>query len=231
MRVLALDLSLHTGWAFFQDQQLSSYGLIEAKRLPEHYQQGYPFNYVAATEDFATEIVLQIQQLAPDVIVIEETSPGRETYSQKILEFCHSATIRRLTGCKVIYLRTGEWRKTVGLRMTDQDKKGNLKRNLEKAKKEARALRAQLKILGNKKANLPLVRDLKDRLNQLRLGKVTRKHLSVRMVNEMFELNLLACNHDIADAILIGASYLKGATPCDGKRPKARKGDPNEGNK
>lgn len=40
-------------------------------------------------------------------------------------------------------------------------------------------------------------------------GKLTRKHLSVRMANEAYSLELKLKDNDIADAICLGAAYLK----------------------
>lgn len=39
-------------------------------------------------------------------------------------------------------------------------------------------------------------------------GKVTRKHLSVRLANEMYGLNLKLKDNDIADAICLGKAFL-----------------------
>lgn len=39
-------------------------------------------------------------------------------------------------------------------------------------------------------------------------GRLTAKHLSVRMANKIFDLELILKDNDIADSILLGHSYL-----------------------
>ena len=90
MRILALDLSTHTGWALFEEDVLKEYGLLEMDRLPESYKDHpYPINYVLAAERHSARLYDLVGRHQPDIIVIEETVPGRETYSQKLLEFLH----------------------------------------------------------------------------------------------------------------------------------------------
>ena len=236
-RVLAFDLSTHTGWAFFISSapilrssqidtskgrfELMDFGLFEMEKLPEQFGN-YPQNYITAVEIFTDGLVSLVQKFQPDTIVIEETVPGQETYSQKMLDFIHYSFVKKIRAYQIVYLRTGEWRKTVNLRMSKEDLKGNQKANLVKAKNKARELRAQIKVLGTKKQSVEQVSLLKQQLNSLQLGKVTRKHLAVRKVNELFGLDLILLDNDTADAILLGVAYLNGASACDGKRPTAK---------
>jgi hypothetical protein len=48
-------------------------------------------------------------------------------------------------------------------------------------------------------------------------GKVTKKHLSVRWVNETFGFNMKVKDNDICDAVCLGSAYIKGCKVCDGK--------------
>jgi len=229
MRVLSLDLSTHTGWSVLESPEgkLIEYGLLEMDLMPEDYiDTPYPFNYIAATEQFGHELASFIETKRPNVIVIEETVPGREVYSQKLIEGIHHELLRLLVGIKVVYLRTGSWRSAVDLRMSKADLKGNQKKNLLKAKQKARELRGHIKALGTKKVNADHVAELKFHLSKLQLGRVTRKHLAVRKVNELFGLDFGLDKHNEADSILLGMAYLKGAPICDGLRPKHKKEQP-----
>ena len=231
MRVLALDLSTKTGWAVLDEQEppvgaLWEYGLFEMSFFPEDYKElKYPFNYIEAAKRFAIDLAELVRSKNPDVIVIEETNPGRETYSQKLLEFLHCSLLRALFGLNVQYVRTGAWRKVMDLRMSKQDLKGNQRKNLEKAKKKAKEIRTVIKAFGTKKANSDQVVELKQQLAALQLGRITRKHLAVRMVNQMFNLNFSLVDNNQADAILLGVAYIKGAEICDGLRPKQKKAE------
>jgi len=73
----------------------------------------------------------------------------------------------------VKYVDPSHWRKIVGLKLTDEDKKHN------------------------KMVSKGLVK-----------GRITPKHLSVRIANSLFALELILKNNDVADSILLGHSYL-----------------------
>ena len=188
MKIFALDISTKTGWSYFIDGKLVSYGLVTMKKRPKDYGK-YPENFVEFAQEMATRIKAKMNEVVAGdfwddgMIVIEETTPGRATYPQKILEFIHCLFIRPFVGkgYEIRYVRTGCWRKTVDLRMTKEDK-------------------AQNKLVKMKKAR----------------GKVTPKHLSVRMVNERFGLKLKLKDNDISDAILIGASAYMEVTYTEG---------------
>jgi Holliday junction resolvasome RuvABC endonuclease subunit len=47
-------------------------------------------------------------------------------------------------------------------------------------------------------------------------GKITKKHLAIRWVNETYNLNLAMKDNDAADAIALASSYLLNAPICDG---------------
>ena len=47
--------------------------------------------------------------------------------------------------------------------------------------------------------------------------------MAVRIANQLFGLDLELKDNDTADALLIGMAFLKGAKPCDGRRPTMKK--------
>lgn len=205
MRVLALDISTHAGYAVL-DGEMGQKPTLECMGIAQNLEtvlaQGpYPWCYVAA----ATKLALQLWNLAfkykPDVIVIEETNLGRNRYTQKLLEFIHFDTLMQLHSLldttKVIYISSSEWRSNLGLLMSKEDKKNNAL--LSKAKRVAAAAGAKLdkKALGVR-------------------GRVSKKHLAIRYVNENFGLNLKVKDNDIADAISLGTAYFNNARLCDG---------------
>lgn len=228
MKIFALDLSTKAGWAVFEDGKLLKYGLTECATRPEDWKKtSYPTNYYMCAWEHTFNILSIAVKEKVDIVVIEETVPGREVYSQKLLEFMHCCVAKHAMELKnkdisVVYIRTGEWRKIMGLRMTKEDKKGNLKKNRERAKLKARVIREKIKSLGTRKENVETVSRLKKELKSLQLGKITRKHLSVREANRLFGLELIQKDNDIADAVLLGASFFKHAKHADGLRPKKK---------
>jgi len=182
VKVLALDLSTHTGWAVFESGNLTAKGLLEVPVLnfnvnkkPEKAPD-YPFNLLDASNQMAGLVLNLWKAHAPDVVVIENTVMGRNRNTQRLLEFIHKSVLEILRFHKVkpLYMDPSEWRALIRLRMTKEDLKNN-----------------------------KLVSAGKSR------GKITRKHLSVRYVNENFGLAFGLKDNDIADAICLGAAALQ----------------------
>ena len=200
MRFLGLDISTKTGWASFDDARLVAFGTIRLEKTLHEYGP-YPQCYDAATEDMANRLMQKIWEVQPHIIVIEETNLGRNRYSQKALEFLHKSLLRKLDqACycgRIVYISSSTWRKTLAIGMTAEDKRLNNK--LSRAKTEAKHTGQKLdkQALGIR-------------------GKITKKHLALRWVNEEYKLNLIVKDNDTADAICLVASYLKGAPVCDG---------------
>lgn len=199
MRVLGLDISSKAGWAFREDDQPYVFGGLKLDHPIISYGE-YPWNFDSASNIMAAQLHEMVLRFKPDVIVIEETNLGKSRYAQKSLEFTHKALLQLLKGypSKIIYLSSSSWRQALGLQMSKEDKKNNAK--LSKAKKAAAEYGVKLdkKTLGVK-------------------GKINKKHLALRYVNETFGLNLKVKDNDAADAICLVAAYLTGkAVPCDG---------------
>jgi hypothetical protein len=202
-KVLALDVSKRCpGWAWFVEGKLLKYGSFpNEKRIAEYGP--YPWNYLAAASETAERLLELVVDLAPDVVVIEETNGSKSRYTQKTLEFIHALLLQLLevwaiTGSgKVVYLNTSDWRKALKVQLSSEDKKQNAK--LSKAKRQAAASGQKLdrKALGIR-------------------GKVNKKHLAVRVANERFGLSLKQKHNDIADALLLGVAFIEGAPHCDG---------------
>lgn len=219
MRVLALDLSTNTGWALLEGEMGQIPRIIEtgtvANDQPVSAFGEFPWNTYDAALSIASRVSQEIDHLAhqpdstwkprglADVIVIEQTNkPGRfgNRYSQKLLEFIHCLLLGmlkdrvRYPNINVVYVNTSDWRKIVGANLTKADKALNVKvRKLKKAgDKEA------LKKLGVR-------------------GKIGKKHVAVRYVNQTFGLNLKMKDHDVADAICQGVAFFLGVKHCDGK--------------
>jgi hypothetical protein len=200
MRVLALDISTKAGWALMDDARLVDFGGIALNKTILEYG-AYPWNYDDATEEMAAKLFDKIVHLLPDVVVIEESNLGKSRYAQKALEFIHKGLLSRLRGWrgKVIYLSSSSWRQALGLQMTKEDKRNNAK--ISKAKKKAAewgmGIHEAKKALGVK-------------------GKINKKHIALRYVNETFGLKLKVKDNDAADAICLAAAFFKGAEPADG---------------
>ena len=203
MKVLALDISTKTGWALLEGgpglvPTLLDRGTLTLSRKVQGYGgHPYPVSHLLATSDMASDIAGLWVQHRPDTIVIEETNGSKNRYTQKILEWIHFAVCfhwhRDSRHTPLHYINTSDWRKVVGAVLTKEDKKLNAKvRKLKKA-----GDKAGLKVLGVR-------------------GKVGKKHVAVRYVNQTFALNLKMKDNDQADAICLGTAYFLGVPRCDG---------------
>lgn len=205
MRVLTLDLSLSTGYAVFDvienhGPELVAWGRLSSDQRVNDYGL-YPYNYVKAAEDIARLSAIEVDAYKPDVVVIEETNGSKSRYTQKILEFIHFAILKELEeGPKLAYINTGDWRRSLGIVMGKEDKKLNSKLSAAKRKARDKGTKLDKKALGIR-------------------GKINKKHLALRFVNEKYpSLNLKVKDDDVADAICLGLAYIKGVPLCDGNK-------------
>lgn len=194
-RVLALDMSTKTGWAYLMSSPVSlvlqEYGQFPAMAKGEAHP--YPASYVFWAQAIFEKIKELIQKFKPHVVVIEETAAGsKSNFSQKILEFIHYLVAEFLVSCetKTRYYLTEEWRRICSCTMTKEESKRN---------KTVRDYK--------KKHGTVLARDEKGGI----IGLIGRKHVNVRRANELFggqlKEPLRKKDEDTADALLLGAAY------------------------
>jgi DNA-binding transcriptional MerR regulator len=199
-RVLALDMSTKTGWALSVSSnsgiKLEKYGQI--LKTSEPLGQ-YPKNYVDWANQVFGEILGLINELKPDVLVIEETASGsRNIYSQKILEWIHFLVAKYIKeySIEAVYMLTEQWRRETGCQMTKDESKRNKEVREYKKSKE--------KETGTKPT---AAYDI----NGKRIGLISRKHVNVRRANEVFgaflKEPLRQKDEDTADSLLLGYAY------------------------
>jgi hypothetical protein len=194
MKVLSIDLSTHTGYAFYVNNAFVEYGTLEPQKTFDKYSD-YPFSYVNFAEEYVKFVVDSlVVRLQPEVIVIEQTTLGRQRWSQKKLEFLHCVlllSLREFKG-KVVYVDVSAWRQKLDMKATKEDLTNNRKVNAARRK-------------GLKKSDLGLI------------GKITPKHRAIRYVNEALGLNFRMRDNNTCDAICLILAYLQGVRICDGK--------------
>jgi Holliday junction resolvasome RuvABC endonuclease subunit len=193
-RVLSLDISTKTGYCLAivssDGMILEDYGQLPKISCPD--EESYPGSYVGWAYLCYGEIERLIEQYRPDVLVIEETTRSKNSFSQKILEFLHFLVARfiRETGIKNVYYQTGEWRKEVGSHMNLEEKQRN---------KEVREYK--------KKNKTKIAYDI----NGKRIGMIGKKHVTIRLVNETFKDQLKQPlkrkDEDTADAVSLNFCY------------------------
>ena len=227
LTVVALDLSSKTGWAAFRDGQRVDSGTLFPTFTVADFGE-YPASFVKFAEAYVTRIYNEVlSKHWPDVVVVEESNPGKQVYSQKLLEFLHYTLADRLLVSQVWgpkwelkYVRTGVWRSVVGAKQNDAERKLNARISREKQKR-AKAIASDTSLTDEEKKKilrLPIKVDGKV------VGKKTRKHVAFRVANEIFGLNLKKRQEDEAEAALIGWAFLHGAEVCDGTTSGGKRG-------
>ena len=193
-RILSLDVSTKTGWAFAISSdsgiKLEDYGTIPQIHQPDG---DYPSNYVMWAYKCFAEIIRLIEKYSPEVLVIEDTSKGsKNAMSQKILEWTHFLLAQYIRSSKVksVYLMTEQWRREIGCQMSKEEKLRN---------KEVRTYK--------KKHKTVIAYDI----NGKRTGLIGRKHVNIRRVSEIFagqlKEPLKRKDEDLADGLGLLACY------------------------
>lgn len=193
-RVLSLDLSTKTGYSLLvltdKEMTLEAYGQIDKIPCPD--EEPYPGSYVTWAYQCFEKVEELIEWLKPDVLVIEEVTRSKNALTQKILDYLHFLVSKLIqeTGIKNIWYQTGEWRKEVGSYMNKTEKEQN------KYVKDYKD-----------KTGKKLARDKNNKV----IGKVTKKKVTIRLVNDIFK-NMLQfplgpSEDDTADAIALSYCY------------------------
>jgi Holliday junction resolvasome RuvABC endonuclease subunit len=193
-RVLSLDLSTKTGYALLISSKkgmiLEAYGQIKKIECPE--EEPYPGSYVTWAYKCYNEVERLIEDHQPDILVIEEVTKSKNPFSQKILDYLHFLVAKYIqeTGIRNIFFQTGDWRKEVGSYMNDTERKRN---------KEVREYK--------KKNKTNLAYDI----NGKRIGMIGKKHVTIRLINDVFKDQLKTPlkrkDEDSADGISLAYAY------------------------
>jgi hypothetical protein len=215
--ILSIDASTHAGWALMDGEpgdlkpRIIEKGLIENDR-PVLSFGAYPWCYIQAADSIATQLYSLILRCNPSLVVIEETNLGRSRYAQKLLEFIHSALLLKIkhwgTALPIKYISSSVWRQAVGAKQNKLERRNNTL--LSKAKKLAGEMVRNTPGFSYTKALAIAKKKLGIR------GKLGKKHISVRVVNDVYDLDLTVGDNDTAEAICLGMAFFRGAAVCDG---------------
>ena len=238
MKILSLDLSTKTGWAVLEHPALLGYGLIQVstEQFLDKYPVNY-IKCAKMIAQRIEKIVEQFKPT--DIAIEETNQGGKRVsrYSQKQLEYIHFAVADMLLARGVLpkYVNSRSWQSIVGTALSKDQRQHNKALNEEKDKAKAKlkelceqAIQQQFQrkldaceTPTQSKAIMKEARQAfktlyKSECRKIRIqslsgvvGRVTSKHLSVQKANEMFKLDLLQKDNDVADAILLGVGYWK----------------------
>lgn len=184
MRVLGLDISSHCGWAVLEDKKLLEYGTLQ---IPSE-NQDWPYGIHAWSKSIADQAFQLILDKKCDKIVVERANSSRWRNSQNVLDWMHFAFLQRIIdnqmADKLIYVDTIAWRKKVDIKLNKDQKKQN--QLISKSKKQG------VKVT---------------KIDGKRIGRITKKHLAILKVKELFNVDLKLKDNDAAEGILVAYSY------------------------
>jgi hypothetical protein len=185
--VLALDVSTNTGWSRFVDGEYKTSGALPKVRFQNFNVNNDPHlcpEYPYNIVDGAAEVVRQIEQLVADVL--PDVVVIENTNKGK-----NRHTQRLLEFIHLELLKMLRLRQAPVVYMDTSEWRRIVELRLSS---------------GDKKNN-------RDVSSGKKRGRVTTKHLAVRMVNERYDLKLKVKDNDQADAVLLGLAYSLRHTP------------------
>ncbi len=152
MKTLALDLSTKSGWSVFEDGIRISSGVLDkvfVKDFNVNDEPGksplFPYNVIEAADTVCRMVMNLIGEHQPDALVIEQTTMGRNRFTQKLLEWIHFAFLKQIGGKMPLhFIDVSEWRKLVEMRLSVEEKRNN--RDVSQGKKRGKVTKKHLAV-------------------------------------------------------------------------------------
>ena len=208
MRLLSLDMSTRkTGWAVFKDGELIAYNLIEIQGKETSERTTYMYDKI---QELITSYKI-------DCIVCEDVPVSIHSNMETgknlcVLQGCLLA-IAHINGIKMYTSHPTHWRSLIGINRSIYSCE-----TCGASFEDVSGLDYKIcEICGEKG---------KDKLHKTQINdRVSLKERAVKLANKIFDLNLIFVNKtskqnqdDIAEAILIGYSYLKKENDINGRK-------------
>jgi len=193
-RILAFDLSRHTGWAVLDDEKYIASGYFDVKIVDwkndvyktEHFPEIFPANFAAAVKEVVDGCEKLVEQWTPDLVVTEFIEGSGRRFSQMFLDWLHFEFYVRMSqrGQKYKYILNSDWRNHVGCWISQHPdikkynaKVGQARRKTPRTKTGARVAK----------------------INGRVVSRIDKKKLSILLVSKHF--NITIKSDDEADAL------------------------------
>lgn len=158
--LLSLDLSTHTGWAFYKGGVLADVGYFDVKienyvaniRKWTDIPSVYPYNLMTAAKFMSSKCITLWHQLGEPNIVTEHTEGSKHRISQRTLEFIHFALFSEFEEQMVIgqhsikYLLNSDWRKHCKCYIKEWPEYQKWNKEVSKAKKKAKPTKSGARV-------------------------------------------------------------------------------------
>jgi hypothetical protein len=179
VKTLAIDLSTKTGWALFEDGVYRTSGYLPKVTVDDFNVNNDPNK----SPSYPMNLIVAAEAVAAHVKRLIEDQAPDHIVIENTVRGRNRHTQRLLEFLHFCFLKT-----VAGRTFTYMDPS------------EWRSV-VELRLSKDDKKNNGLVSKGKKR------GRINKKHLAVRMVNELYSLGLKIKDNDQADAILLGLAY------------------------
>lgn len=201
---MSLDLSTHTGWAYYGDNKLVSVGSFDVKVIDyiselRSYRDvpiTYPQNLINAARSMSKMCLELWISLGEPLIVTEHTEGSKHRVSQRLLEFIHFAHFDSSMGTKTRYLLNSDWRKYCRCYISQWPDIQKWNKEIGKIKRKAVPTRSGAKIA---------------KIDGKIVTRYDAKRLSIHIANLNHKdlIDQIGKNDNIADAINMGDAALE----------------------
>lgn len=196
MRILAFDLSRHTGWAVMDDGDvLVKSGSFDVEILnwksdvsrSDQFAPEFPRNFHNAVLQIAEKCGELVQEWEPNLVVTEfiEGSPRR--FSQMFLDWLHCAFFNKMADLKqeYRYILNSDWRNYSGCWISQHPELKRYNAKVGRAKRLSKPNKAGARVA---------------KIDGKIVSKINAKKLSIMLASQQYNLQLKS--DDEADAIL-----------------------------
>ncbi len=182
MRILAIDLSTSTGWSFYNEGKY-----IESGLLPKVYVEDFNVNdHPNHSPLYPYNIIRAAKTVGHQVAELLAKFHPERVVIENVVHGRNRHTNRVLDWCHYVFI---------------EEVKGDIPMTYMDPSHWRSVL--ELRLNKDQKKNNRDVSAGKKR------GRINRKHLAINYVNERFGLKLKMKENDVADAIGLGAAYVK----------------------
>lgn len=194
MRILAFDLSSHTGWAVMDQDSLIKSGNFDVKisdwksdvHRSDQFSPKFPGNFATAVQEIVTKCSALVEEWKPDLVVTEFIEGSSRRFSQMFLDWLHYEFYRELSskGQPYRYILNSDWRNFCKCWISQHPEHIKFNAKIGRLKRQAKPTKSGAKVA---------------KIDGKVVSRIDAKKLSIMIAQDHFGIKL--DSDDEADAI------------------------------
>jgi hypothetical protein len=194
MRIIAFDLSTHTGWAVIDGKILLGSGHFDVEISnwkndvfkSDQFAAEFPGNFATSVKQIVVECEKLIEMWKPNLVVTEFIEGSSHRFSQLFLDWLHFEFYQSMKNLdqKYKYILNSDWRNHCGCWISQHPDLKRYNAKVGRAKRKAPLTKAGARVA---------------KIDGKVVSKINQKKLSVLLANKHFGLSIKS--DDEADAI------------------------------